>query len=341
MIDLRSDTVTEPTLEMLDFMSKAKVGDDVFNEDPTVNELQSYAADLFGMEAGIFCPSGTMTNQIAIKAQTQPGDEVICEEGAHLHYYEGGGVAFNSGVTTRPLLGNRGVFTYDQISETLRPSNVHFPKTTLVSIENTCNRGGGKVFDFNEILRIKAVCNAKDLKLHLDGARLFNAITREGRSPKDYGNVFDTISICLSKGLGAPVGSLLLGNKQVIAQAFRIRKVMGGGMRQAGYLAAAGLFALQNNLERLAVDHQLASHLETYLKECSYVTGVMNVETNMIVFELQPIIKTADFLKHLKQFEILAFEVGRQRVRFVTHMDLPSDAREIVQSALQNFNRSV
>lgn len=338
MIDLRSDTVTKPTPEMMEFMVNAKVGDDVFDEDPTVNELQSFAAEMFGVEAALFCPSGTMTNQIAIKAQTQPGDEIICDAGAHLHYYEGGGVAFNSGVTTHPLEGNRGLFTSEQIEQVLRPDNVHFPRTSLVSIENTCNRGGGKVFDFDEILRVKSLCSDIGLKLHLDGARLFNAISREGKSPMAYGQVFDSISICLSKGLGAPVGSILLGNKQLIQNAYRIRKVLGGGMRQAGYLAAAGLYALRNNVERLSSDHLLASEIGKTLNKCSYVAKVLDVETNMVVFELNPMVDTTNFLAHLEKNNILAFEVGKQRVRFVTHLDLPSDSLQKIELALTSYS---
>jgi threonine aldolase len=338
MIDLRSDTVTRPTPEMLEAMLQAKVGDDVFDEDPAINELQEFTADMFGVESALFCPSGTMTNQIAIKAQTHPGDEIICDEGAHIHYYEGGGIAFNSGVTTRAVNGKRGVFTASHILESLRPDNVHFPRTSLISIENTCNRGGGKVFGFDEILKIRNLCSEKGLKLHLDGARLFNAISKEGSSPKQYGDVFDSISICLSKGLGAPVGSLLLGDKELIQNAYRIRKILGGGMRQAGYLATAGLYALKNNVERLASDHLLAAEIGTALAKCSYVSNVLEAETNMVVFELKPNIDTTEFLAHLEKNSILAFEVGKQRVRFVTHLDIPSDALLKLEVALKSYS---
>ena len=340
MIDLRSDTVTRPTPEMLDFMVRANVGDDVFGEDPTVNELQRFAADMFGVEAALFCPSGTMTNQIAIKAQTQPGDELICEEGAHVHYYEGGGIAFNSAVTTRPLKGERGIFTSVQLKDALRPQNVHFPRTSLVVIENTCNRGGGKVFDFVEIEKIRDACDENGLKLHLDGARLFNAIVSEGKTAKDFGRTFDSISICLSKGLGAPVGSLLLGNQELIGKALRIRKVLGGGMRQAGFMAAAGLYALQNKIHRLSEDHLFASQLETTLNSLDYVSEVRPVETNIVVFELIESINVPHFLEHLKSNEILAFEIGRQRIRFVTHLDLPFGSLEKVVAALKSYSLS-
>ena len=341
IVDLRSDTITKPTPEMLEFMLSAPVGDDVFSEDPSVNKLENYAASLFGMEAALFCPSGTMSNQIAIKAQTQPGDEVVCDEGAHIHYYEGGGIAFNSGCTTKPLKGKRGVFTADQLKESLRPSDVHFPRTSLVSIENTCNRGGGKIFNFSQIENIRAVCNEHGLKLHLDGARLFNAIVAEGRSPKEFGKLFDSISICLSKGLGAPVGSLLLGSNQMINQARRIRKVLGGGMRQTGVIAAAGLFTLQNNINRLIEDHQLAKSIESLLNRTDFVSGVLPVETNIIVFELNNHIDISNFLNYLKESNILAFQVGNQRVRFVTHLDIPKDGLQQIEKALKGYSLSL
>ncbi len=340
MIDLRSDTVTRPTPQMLDVMVQAKVGDDVFGEDPTVNELQSYAAELFGMEAGLFCPSGTMTNQIAIKSQTQPGDELICDEDAHIHYYEGGGIAFISSVSTKTIKGQRGVFTAAQLQEALRPKNVHFPTTSLVSIENTCNRGGGKVFDYSEIEKIRAVCEENRLKLHLDGARLFNAIIAEGKSPTDFGRVFDSISICLSKGLGAPVGSLLLGNRMLINKALRIRKVLGGGMRQSGFLAAAGMYALQNNISRISEDHALAKKIESVLSATHYVSYVLPTETNIVVFELKKSISAPHFLNHLKKSEILAFEVGTQMIRFVTHLDLPPNSIETITKSLNSYSAS-
>ncbi len=340
IVDLRSDTITRPTPEMLEFMLSAPVGDDVFGEDPSVNRLEDYAAELFGMEAALFCPSGTMSNQIAIKAQTQPGDEVICDEGAHVHYYEGGGIAFNSGCTTKPLKGIRGVFTADQLKESLRPSDVHFPRTSLVSIENSCNRGGGKIFDFSEIEKIREVCNEHGLRLHLDGARLFNAIVAEDRFPKEFGKLFDSISICLSKGLGAPVGSVLLGSDQIIRQARRIRKVLGGGMRQVGVIAAAGLFALQNNIDRLGEDHHLAKSIESLLNRTDFVSGVLPVETNIIVFELNNALDVSNFLNHLKESNILAFQVGNQRVRFVTHLDIPKDALYQIEKALNGYSPS-
>ncbi len=322
----------------MDFMCRAHVGDDVFDEDPTVVELQNLSASMFGMEAGLFCPSGTMTNQIAIKSQTQPGDEVICEAGAHIHYYEGGGIAANSGASTHAITGNRGVISAAQIEAALRPENVHFPCTKLVCLENTCNRGGGKIFPFEEIKSIKDLCSNHGLNLHLDGARLFNAIVATGASPTMFGELFDTISICLSKGLGAPVGSVLLGSAETIHKAKRIRKVLGGGMRQAGFLAAGGIFALKNNINRLAEDHNLAKSIEQALQKQPYVEQVFEVETNIVVFQVKPEVSTSEFLKHLSNQGIGAFEVGKQRIRFVTHLDLPENAVIQISDSLTSFN---
>ncbi|MES1224077.1 MAG: GntG family PLP-dependent aldolase, partial [Bacteroidota bacterium] len=255
LIDFRSDTVTKPTKGMLDAMMKANVGDDVFGEDPSINELESYAAALFSMEEGLFCPSGTMTNQIAIKCHTQPGDEVICDESAHIYQYEGGGIAFNAGASVKLLNGDRGRITAEQVAASINADDVHKARTSLVCLENTSNRGGGSCYDFEEIKKIKEVCGANNLDFHLDGARLFNALVAKKETAKQYGEVFDSISICLSKSLGCPVGSVLLGKKDFIKKARRVRKAFGGGMRQAGFLAAAGIYALNNHITRLAEDH--------------------------------------------------------------------------------------
>jgi threonine aldolase len=261
MIDFRSDTQTRPSAAMLEAMNQAKVGDDVYGEDPSVNELEARSAEMFGMEAAVFCPSGTMTNQIAIKCHTQPGDEVICDGSSHIYQYEGGGIALNSGASVRLLSGDRGRITATQVAEAINPDDVHKANSSLVSLENTSNRGGGSCYELEEISRIREVCDRHGLILHLDGARLFNALVARNQSPKDYGKLFHTISICLSKSLGCPVGSLLLGSTPVIKKARRFRKVFGGGMRQAGYLAAAGLYALENNIERLEQDHQKARQI--------------------------------------------------------------------------------
>ena len=345
MIDLRSDTVTKPSSEMLEFMTKARVGDDVFGEDSAVNELQHFAADMFGMEASLFCASGTMTNQIAIKLHTQPGDEVICDKLSHIYLYEGGGIASNSGASVRLLEGNLGRFTAEQVVENINDrNNIHFPINSLVSIENTVNKGGGACWEIDEIIKIKAVCQNNNMALHLDGARLFNALIEKNQSPKVFGQLFDTISICLSKGLGAPVGSLLLGSKEHITKATRIRKVMGGGMRQAGFLAAAGLFALQNNIERITVDHLNAKKLEACLRTCHFVENIYSVETNIIIFKLNPqIISAIQLIDFLKQNGILAVTMGNNLVRFVLHLDISESGLNFVINILNelNFKRTI
>ena len=322
MIDVRSDTVTRPTPAMLDAMHKAKVGDDVFEEDPTVAELEEFGANLFGKEAALFCPSGTMTNQIAIKLQTEPMSEVILEASSHPYLYEGGGIAFHSGASVKLIRGNRGRIDAMQVREAVNPDNVHFPATRLVSLENTANRGGGSCYDLDAIREIKSVCNEFGLKMHLDGARIFNALIATGQQPQDHGKLFDTISICLSKGLGAPVGSLLLGNREAIKKGRRIRKVFGGGMRQAGFLAAAGLYALKNNIPRLADDHEKARELENILREQKFVDEILPVETNIVVFSLKANKSPSEFLEFLAGRGVKAVPFGGQWVRFVTHLDL-------------------
>lgn len=326
IIDFRSDTVTKPTAAMLDAMYKAKVGDDVFCEDPTINELENFAADMFGMEASIFCPSGTMTNQIAIKCHTQPGDEVICDRSSHIFQYEGGGIAFNSGCSVNVIDGYRGLVTAQQVEYYINnKDDVHKAYTSLVSLENTSNRGGGSCYNFNEILAIKEVCNKHQLKLHIDGARLFNAIIANQETPKQYGETFDSISICLSKGLGTPVGSLLIGSKELIKKARRIRKVFGGGMRQAGYLAAAGLFALQNNVNRLNDDHSNAKKITTALQEKDFVDTILPVETNIIIFSVKNGMTPKLFIEKMKEQNILMFPISPTQVRIVVHLDISQE----------------
>jgi threonine aldolase len=323
IIDLRSDTVTKPTPAMLDAMMHAKVGDDVFGEDPSINELQTKAANLFGMEAAIFCPSGTMTNQIGIKCHTQPGDEVICDKLSHIYQYEGGGIAFNSGCSIKLLDGDRGRITAEMVAASINNRNdAHKAYSSLVSLENTANRGGGSCYDFEEFYRIKKVCEENNLKLHLDGARLFNAIVAKNESPKDYGKIFDSISVCLSKGLGAPVGSVLIGTKEFIAKAKRIRKVFGGGMRQAGYLAAAGIFALDNNIKRLEEDHQHAKFIAEALCAKDFIGEVLPVETNIIIFEVKGKFTPQKFAAKMKEENILMIAISSTQVRIVTHLDI-------------------
>jgi threonine aldolase len=327
VVDVRSDTVTKPSPEMLAAMMETKVGDDVFGEDETVNALQQTAADLFGMEAALFCPSGTMTNQIGIRLHTRPGDEVICDELAHVYLSEGGGIAANSGCSTRLLQGHNGRFTAEQVRDKInRRDSSNLPWTRVVAIENTVNKGGGCCWNLEEIIRIRTVCDEHALALHLDGARIFNAIVANNETPVAYGRLFDTISICLSKGLGAPVGSLLLGSRDVIAKAHRLRKLMGGGMRQAGYLAAAGLYALRNNVTRLRKDHAKAHVLGAELSALPYVAEVLPVETNIVICRLATGLTAEALLDALRGHGVRASTLGRQTVRFVFHLDV-SDAQ--------------
>ncbi|MFT6719140.1 MAG: threonine aldolase [Sphingobacteriales bacterium] len=322
MIDFRSDTVTKPSKEMAHAMMEAPVGDDVFAEDPSINELEAYAADLFGMEKALFCPSGTMTNQIAIMVHTQPGDEVICHHDSHIYRYEGGGIARNSGASVRLLNGPKGMIQLSDLEGNINPMDSHFPRTSMVSLENTTNRGGGACYLPSDLAAISAFCQDKKMPLHLDGARLFNAIVRTKTDPKQYGKWFNSISICLSKGLGAPVGSLLLGNTDFIREAHRCRKVLGGGMRQAGGLAAAGLFALKNNVDRLVLDHKNAKSLADILQAQSWVKGVWPVETNIVLAELKAEECEVNWVAKLKEKGILAIPFGKKLIRFVTHLDV-------------------
>lgn len=318
MIELRSDTFTKPTKPMLEAMMAAEVGDDVFGGDPTVNKLEGKIANIFGMEAAVFCPSGTMANQIGIRVHTQPQDEVICDKNSHVYLYEGGGMASNAGVSPALLDGNRGRVSADQIETVIKPDDVHAPVSRLVSLENTMNKGGGSIYDFDEIEKIKKLCVTKGLALHLDGARLYNALVESNETPTQYGSTFDTISICLSKGLGAPIGSVLLGSKSHIKKARRVRKVFGGGMRQAGYLAAAGLYALDNNVERLREDHQRARALGDTLQGANFVSEVMPVDTNIVIFSVDNVQKR---MQQLKENGVLAVPFGGNEIRFVTHLD--------------------
>lgn len=323
--DLRSDTVTRPTPGMLEFMWQAPVGDDVFVEDPTISALEAKAAALFGLEAGLFCPSGTMTNQIAIKAHTEPLSEVICDVTAHVYQYEVGGIAFHAGASVALLHGPRGKYTPDMVRAAIRTENVHNPITRLVVLENTSNKGGGTYYNLQEIGAIAAVCRENNLAFHLDGARVFNALAETGEASQDYGKYFESISVCLSKGLGAPIGSVLLGTKDFIRKCRRIRKVMGGGMRQAGYLAAAGIYALDKHVARLKEDHLHAKQLESALLNCSYVESVLPVETNIVIFTLAEGITTTRFLEKLRGKGILALDFGPRQIRLVTHLDFTSD----------------
>ena len=336
-IDFRSDTVTKPTPGMLKAMMTAKVGDDVFGEDPSINELEKMSAEMFGMESGLFCPSGTMTNQIAIKCHTQPGDEVICDESAHVYQYEGGGIAFNSSASVKLLYGDRGRINASQVKTAINPDDNHKARSSVVCLENTSNRGGGSCYDFEEIKKIREVCFENNLSLHLDGARLWNALVAKNESPKQYGQVFDSISICLSKSLGCPVGSVLIGKKEFIKKGRRIRKVFGGGMRQAGFLAAAGIYALQNNIERLKQDHGHAKQIGKAISNSAIAKAVLPIETNIIIFETVETTTASKIVEELKQKEIYCYAIAPDRVRFVVHLDITEEMVDKTIEILKNL----
>ena len=339
-IDLISDTVTRPTKEMLAAMMSAEVGDDVFKSDPTVTALQEKAAALFGMEDALFFPSGTMANQTAIKLHTQPGDKLFCDKWSHVYNYEGGGAAFNSGVSCKLIDGNRGMFTAEQLKvASAGRADIHVPYSRLVCVENTTNKGGGACWDFEELKKIRQVCLDQNLDYHLDGARLFNALVAKNETPKQYGELFDTISICLSKGLGAPVGSILLGSKTHIAKALRIRKLFGGAMRQVGFLAAAGIYALDNNIERLADDHKKAKDIEQLLNSLSYIKKVEPVETNIIIFYVKDHLNAEDFISKMEEKNILLTPMGDGKIRIVTHLDFSDQMLEKLLDELKDFSR--
>ena len=337
-INLLSDTVTLPTKPMLETMFKAKVGDDIYGADTTVNELQEKVARMFGMESALFFPSGTMANQTAIKLHTQPGDRLFCDKWAHVYNYEGGGVAFNSGVTCRLIDGDRGMFSAEQLSkEVSGRADIHVPNSSLVCIENTTNKGGGACWDFTELENIQKVAKENNLNFHLDGARLFNALVAKRESAKQYGELFDTISICLSKGLGAPIGSVLVGSEAHIHKALRIRKLLGGAMRQVGYMAKAGIYALDNHVERLAEDHQKAKEIESILLACSFVKKVDAVETNIVIFYVNDDLDALDVIEQMKAKGILLTSMGDGKIRIVTHLNYTDQMHEEFIKALQNF----
>ena len=338
MIDLRSDTVTKPSAAMREAMLNAEVGDDVFGEDPTVNSLEARVAELFGHEAGLYCPSGTMTNQIAINIHTRPGDEIICEEGAHIYRYEGGGTMATSGCSVKFVPSDHGRFTAENVEAAINDTGAHWlARTRLVNIENTCNRGGGAVWSLKEVDKIRTVCNAHGLAMHMDGARIFNALAVTKEKPSEWGKRFDTISICLSKGLGAPVGSILVGNKALLSNARRVRKRLGGGMRQAGLLAAAGHFALDHHLYRLVDDHARAKELGNAIAELPYVDQVMPVETNIIIFTLAGGRRVAPILDQLKEAGIIAAAFGPDMIRMVLHLDITDTDVERTISILRKL----
>ena len=337
-INLVSDTVTKPSQEMLRYMFQAEVGDDVYKQDPTVIALENMVAQIFGMEAALFFPSGTMANQTAIKLHTQPGEQLIADKYAHVYNYEGGGASFNSGVSCKLLDGNRGMITAEQVAEAINdPEFYHTPLTSLVCVENTTNKGGGACYDFEEFKRIRKVCDDNNLKFHMDGARIWNALVHKKENPNEYGKVFDTISVCLSKGLGAPIGSLLISDKATIKRALRIRKILGGGMRQVGYLAAAGIYALQNNVNRLIDDHKRAKELAEVLEKLQWVEKVEPVETNILIFSLKKGFDEKLLIEKLKQKSIYISSMGPGKLRIVTHLDYKAVMHSYVIDTLQKL----
>ena len=337
MIDLRSDTLTKPTPGMLEAMMTAEVGDDMFGEDPTVVALEERAAHMFGMDAAIYCASGTMTNQIGIRLHTTLQDEVICHKYSHIYLYESGGLMANSGVSVRLLEGERGLITAEDVKAAIQPDDIHSPVSKVVSLENTMNKGGGSCYDFEEIYAIRETCHEHGLALHLDGARLFNALVATGQKAKAYGEVFDTISICLSKGLGAPIGSLLLGGHDDIKRAKRVRKVMGGAWRQAGYIAAAGHYALDHHIDRLVEDHDKAKVIGKVLETLDYVEEVYPCETNILIFKLTDKYDNKAFTQKLADNGVHAFGFGPQLIRFVTHLDFTNDYMDQLIKVLKSL----
>tara|TARA_Y100000768_G_scaffold179407_1_gene134362 strand:+ start:3298 stop:4323 length:1026 start_codon:yes stop_codon:yes gene_type:complete len=337
-INLISDTFTIPSAGMLDAMMHAKVGDDVFKEDPTLNDLEKKVATMFGMESGLFFPSGTMSNQVAIKIQTIPGDQLICDELSHIYHYEGGGVSFNSGVSCRLIKGINGLINKDQIENVINPSDFyHSPPTSLVSIENTSNKGGGSCYELTSLKSISNLCRKKNISIHLDGARIWNAMIATNTKANDYGKLFDTISVCFSKGLGCPVGSMLLGSKELIKQALRYRKVLGGGMRQVGYLAAAANYAIDNNINDLNYDHKKAKELESVLNDLVYVDRVEPVSTNIIIFSLKKTLDEDKFIELLIKNNIRLIKLGKGKIRIVTHRDYTQNQHEFTINILKKL----
>ena len=332
-----SDTVTRPTPAMLKAMMEAEVGDDVFQSDPTINALEAKATKLCGKEAALFCPSGTMTNQLAIKMHTQPLDEVICDHYSHVYRYETGGYAFNSQVAVNLIHGTYGKITADQIEAVIQPEADWLPTSRLVVLESSTNKGGGNYYIPDEIAPIAALCQDKGLKLHLDGARFFNALVEEDYDILDYLQYFDSVSLCLSKGLGAPVGSVLVGKSKDIKLARKFRKVMGGGMRQAGFLAAAGIYALDHHIERLSIDNQRAKQVGDLLATQDYVQEVKPVKTNIIIFELANGLEASTFLEQLETFGILASPFGKYSVRFIFHLDITDEMFTSILQAVKEL----
>lgn len=338
IVDLRSDTVTVPGKDMLEFMMDSNVGDDVYGEDSTVNLLQSKVAAIFGKEVGMFFPSGTMANQTAIKLHTNPGEQVICDKYSHIYNYEGGGASFNSGVSFKLINGKRGMFNAKQAAESINPKDFyHSPLSSLIAVENTTNKGGGACWDIKELIKINKIAKSNNLGMHLDGARIWNALVNTGDNPIEIGKNFDTISVCLSKGLGCPIGSVLIGDKIIMSNALRIRKILGGGMRQAGYLANAGIYALENNINRLAEDHKKAKEIGEVLMKSKYVKSVEKIETNIVIFELIKEINEVFFINKLNKLNIKLISMGSNKLRLVTHLNYNNNHHEYFISSIKSL----
>ena len=338
IVDLRSDTVTVPSKGMLEFMMDSNVGDDVYGEDPTVNQLQNKVASIFGKDVGMFFPSGTMANQTAIKLHTNPGEQIICDKYSHIYNYEGGGASFNSGVSFNLINGKRGMFNAKQAADSINPKDFyHSPLSSLIAVENTTNKGGGACWNINELKQIKKIAKLNNLGMHLDGARIWNALIANGDNPLEIGKIFDTISVCLSKGLGCPIGSVLIGDKNIMNNALRIRKILGGGMRQAGYLANAGLYALDNNIERLSEDHKKAKEIGEVLMKSKFVKSVEKIETNIVIFQLQGDINEFSFIKKLNKLNIKLISMGSNKLRLVTHLNYTNNHHEYFISSIKSL----
>lgn len=326
-IDLRSDTVTKPSKGMREAMANAEVGDDVFGEDPTVNALQKRCAEITGKEAALYVPSGCMANQLAIKSQTNPADEVIVEAESHILNYETSAPAFISHVQVLPVNGNHGTITSEQINKYLRPKAYYFPVTKLICLENTHNRAGGTIYPLDEIKKIRELALGENIRMHMDGARIFNASVETGIKVKEYASYFDSISFCFSKGLGAPVGSILCSDSETIAIAHRFRKIIGGGMRQAGILAAGAMYALDNNIERLKIDNARAKRFAKKLSEMNSVSiDLPYVQTNIIIFRInKPPAEVEKFKSDLKNNGVLVSDGSFGSLRAVFHLDVSDD----------------
>ena len=338
IVDLRSDTVTKPSKDMLEFMIDSNVGDDVYGEDPTVNLLQNKVATIFGKEVGMFFPTGTMANQTAIKLHTNPGEQIICDKYSHIYNYEGGGASFNSGVSFKLINGERGMFTANQAEDSINPKDFyHSPLSSLIAVENTTNKGGGACWDINELKKIKKITSLNSLGIHLDGARIWNAMVAKGDNPLEIGKIFDTISVCLSKGLGCPIGSVLIGDKSIMSNALRVRKILGGGMRQSGYLASAGIFALENNINRLSQDHKKAKEIGEVLMKSKFVKSVEKIETNIVIFELKENIDYVYFINKLDKLNIKLISMGNNKLRLVTHLDYTNKHHKYFISTIKSL----